>query len=49
MQVNYDADHEWSSASSIVLNHDRLRDRAAADGMRAAWATVLEDLRERLS
>ena len=34
---------------SVVLNHDRLPDRPAADGMRAAWAKVLDSLRERLA
>lgn len=35
--------------TSIVLNHDRLPDRAAADGMRTAWGKVLEGLKEKLS
>jgi uncharacterized protein YndB with AHSA1/START domain len=34
--------------TSIVLNHERLPDRAAADGMRAAWGHVLNTLKERL-
>lgn len=28
--------------TSVVLNHTRLLDRAAADGMRAAWGEVLD-------
>lgn len=35
--------------TSIVLNHTRLADRAAADGMRAAWGRVLEALKERIA
>lgn len=35
------------SKTSIVLNHTRLADRAAADGMRGAWARVLETLKGR--
>jgi uncharacterized protein YndB with AHSA1/START domain len=35
--------------TSVVLTHDRLPDRAAADGMRAAWARVLDGLKERVA
>lgn len=35
--------------TSIVLNHARLPDRPAADGMRAAWGRVLEALTERVA
>jgi uncharacterized protein YndB with AHSA1/START domain len=35
--------------TSIVLNHERLPDRAAADGMRSAWVKVLENLKARLA
>lgn len=31
--------------TSIVLNHTRLPDRSAADGMRAAWTQVLETIK----
>jgi uncharacterized protein YndB with AHSA1/START domain len=34
--------------TSIVLNHERLPDRAAADGMRGAWGQVLSALKEKL-
>jgi hypothetical protein len=32
----------------VGLNHERLPDRAAADGVRAAWAKVLGGIKERL-
>jgi hypothetical protein len=35
--------------TSIVLNHERLPDRVAADGMRSAWGKVLEALKARLA
>ena len=35
--------------TSIVLNHSRLPDRSAADGMRAAWGRVLDALKENLA
>ncbi len=35
--------------TSIVLNHNRLPDRPAADGMRTAWAAVLETLKGRFA
>lgn len=35
--------------TSIVLSHNRLPDRRAADGMRAAWSRVLAALEERLA
>lgn len=35
--------------TSVVLNHSRLPDRAAADGMRAAWARVLDIVKEKLA
>ncbi len=35
--------------TAIVLNHSRLPDRSAADGMRAAWSGVLDTLKERLA
>jgi uncharacterized protein YndB with AHSA1/START domain len=34
--------------TSLVLNHERLPDRAAADGMRGAWGQVLNTLKEKL-
>ena len=34
--------------TSLVLNHERLPDRAAADGMRGAWGQVLNSLKEKL-
>jgi uncharacterized protein YndB with AHSA1/START domain len=34
--------------TSVVLTHERLPDRAAADGMRAAWGRVLAGLKERV-
>jgi uncharacterized protein YndB with AHSA1/START domain len=34
--------------TSVVLNHSRLPDRAAADGMRAAWARVLDAIKEKV-
>jgi len=34
--------------TSVVLNHDRLANRAAADGMRAAWADSLDRLKAKL-
>jgi len=38
-----------AAKTSIVLNHERLPDRAAADGMRAAWGKVLEALKAKLA
>jgi len=35
--------------TSIALIHDCLGDRAAADGMRAAWTKVLDTLKERFA
>jgi uncharacterized protein YndB with AHSA1/START domain len=35
--------------TAVALTHDRLPDRAAADGMRAAWAAFLEAWKLRLS
>ena len=35
--------------TSIVLNHSRLPDRSAADGMRAAWGRVLDTLKEKFA
>ena len=35
--------------TSVVMSHDRLQTRAAADGMRAAWGQVLSNLKARLS
>jgi uncharacterized protein YndB with AHSA1/START domain len=35
--------------TSIVLNHNRLPDRAAADGMRAAWTRVLDSIKEKVA
>jgi uncharacterized protein YndB with AHSA1/START domain len=35
--------------TSIVLNHNRLPDRAAADGMRAAWAQVLDAVKAKVA
>ncbi|MDX2154501.1 MAG: SRPBCC family protein [Bryobacteraceae bacterium] len=37
------------SKTSIVLNHTRLPDRAAADGMRRAWAEVLDIIKEKVA
>lgn len=34
--------------TSVVLNHDRINGRAAADGMRAAWAASLDRLKAKL-
>jgi len=35
--------------TSIVLNHTRLPDRAAADGMRAAWSKALDVIKEKVA
>ena len=35
--------------TSVMMNHDRLQTRAAADGMRAAWGLILNRLKDRLS
>lgn len=35
--------------TSVLISHDRLQTRAAADGMRDAWAAVLNRLKDRLS
>lgn len=34
--------------TSVMINHDRIQTRAAADGMRGAWAAVLNTLKARL-
>ncbi|MBA3975103.1 MAG: hypothetical protein C0504_12910 [Candidatus Solibacter sp.] len=35
--------------TSLTINHDRLQSRDTADGMREAWAKVLNELKDRLS
>jgi uncharacterized protein YndB with AHSA1/START domain len=35
--------------TSVLFMHDRLQTRAAADGMRDAWAAILNDLKNRLA
>lgn len=35
--------------TSVLINHDRLQSRDTADGMREAWAKVLNELKDRLS
>ncbi|MBI4903046.1 MAG: SRPBCC domain-containing protein [Acidobacteria bacterium] len=35
--------------TSIVLNHTRLPDRTAADGMRAAWAKALDIIKDKVA
>jgi uncharacterized protein YndB with AHSA1/START domain len=35
--------------TSALINHDRLQSRDTADGMREAWAKVLNELKDRLS
>ena len=35
--------------TGVVLNHERLPDRAPADGMCRAWAGVLDTLRDKLA
>lgn len=51
MKVDYAAEQEFSpgAAREAVPTHDRLPDRAAADGMRAARARVLDALREKVA
>ena len=34
--------------TSLLINHDRIQTRATADGMRDAWAAVLNALKDRL-
>jgi uncharacterized protein YndB with AHSA1/START domain len=35
--------------TTIMVNHERLPDRPAADGVRAAWGKVLDGVKERLA
>jgi uncharacterized protein YndB with AHSA1/START domain len=35
--------------TSVVLTHDRLPDRQAADGMRAVWGAILDELKGKLA
>lgn len=39
---------EAAGKTSLMINHDRIQTRAAADGMRDAWAAVLNTLKARL-